>query len=94
MEKWETARKKLFKKPGVAEEYATLLPVKIAARIIKARTRKSLTQKKLAELVGTSQSAIARLESGSYDGYTLKTLKKIAQVLGQTVEVVFKSKAA
>lgn len=94
MEKWETARKNLFKKHGVAEEYAKLFPVKIAARIIRARTKRGLTQRELAELAGTSQSAIARLESGSYDGYTLRTLRKIAEVLGQTVEVVFKSKAA
>lgn len=94
MKKWLQVREEMLRDPEVAEEYAGLLPVKIAARIINARTSKNLTQKDLARLAQTSQSAIARLESGHYDGYTLKTLKKIAEALGQTVEVVFKSKAA
>jgi len=94
MKKWKYTREELLRNPDVVAEYARLLPVKIAARIISARTSMNLTQKDLAELAGTSQSAISRLESGHYDWYTLKTLRKIAKALGQTVEVIFKSEAA
>jgi transcriptional regulator with XRE-family HTH domain len=32
--------------------------------------------------MGTSQQAVARLESGEYEGFTLKTLEKVAEALG------------
>ena len=38
----------------------------LAKEIIKLRKTNNLTQKELAEKVGTSQPAIARLESGNY----------------------------
>jgi transcriptional regulator with XRE-family HTH domain len=46
----------------------------------------------LAGLVGTSQSAIVRLEKGNYSGYSLKTLQKIAKALNATVEIIFRLK--
>jgi transcriptional regulator with XRE-family HTH domain len=39
--------------------------------------------------MGTSQQAISRLESGEYEGFTLKTLEKIAEVTGTRVEIKF-----
>jgi len=49
--------------------------------IIGARLAAGLTQKELAEKMGTTQSAIARLESGSQMP-TLDTLHRLATVLG------------
>jgi predicted transcriptional regulator len=40
---------------------------KIIEEIITVRQEKNLTQKELAELVGTKQSNISRLESGNYN---------------------------
>ena len=52
----------------------------LALQIIEARINKGMTQKELAELIGTRQSSIARLESGtSYP--TIPFLKRIAKVL-------------
>lgn len=57
------------------------LPFEIAEAIIDARVSLGITQKELAERIGTKQSAIARLEKGtSYPN--LKTLEKIAGILG------------
>jgi len=59
----------------------------IAFQIINLREKAGLTQKELAELVGTKQSNIARIESADYTGYTLKTLEKIAKALRARLEI-------
>ncbi len=58
-----------------------------ASMIYAARERAGLTQRELAELVGTTQSAIARLESADYAGHSLSMLVRIAKALGARVEV-------
>ncbi|OQA62793.1 MAG: anaerobic benzoate catabolism transcriptional regulator [Ignavibacteria bacterium ADurb.Bin266] len=62
----------------------------LAREIIKLRTKASLTQKQLAELAGTSQPAIARLESGSYNNVSLAFLRRIGKALNVTPEIHFK----
>lgn len=53
------------------------------------RRVKMLTQKQLADIVGTQQSAIARIERDEYLP-SLSELIKIAEALDKTVEVRFK----
>lgn len=48
--------------------------------ILEQRERKGITQKQLAERVGTKQSAIARFESGNANP-TLAFVKKLSQAL-------------
>jgi ribosome-binding protein aMBF1 (putative translation factor) len=59
----------------------------VAQLIYEARTTRGMTQKQLADLVGTKQSAIARLEDADYDGHSLSMLQKIAFALNQRVEI-------
>src|SRR3989338_914411 len=59
----------------------------IAGQIYDLRKKAGLTQKELAELVGTRQSNIARLESADYTSYTRETLYKIAKALKARVEI-------
>jgi DNA-binding XRE family transcriptional regulator len=61
----------------------------VAALIHAARRRAGLTQLQLADLVGTSQPTIARLEDADYDGHSLTMLRRIATALGQTLELRF-----
>ena len=61
----------------------------VAQLIYEARTARGLTQKQLADRVGTKQSAIARLEDADYDGHSLSMLQKIAGALNQRVEIKF-----
>jgi len=51
-----------------------------------------LSQKELARQVGTSQQQISRLESPSYEGHSLSTLRRVAEVLGATLHVEIQRK--
>ena len=59
----------------------------IAFQIINLREKMGLTQKELADITGTKQSNIARLESADYTSYTLKTLEKITKALRAKLEI-------
>jgi DNA-binding XRE family transcriptional regulator len=59
----------------------------MAQAIYDARIDAGLTQQKLADLVGTTQSAIARLEDADYNGHSLSMVQRIAAALGRRVEV-------
>jgi len=61
----------------------------LAMKIAKLREKKGLSQQQLAKLMGTSQQAISRIESGEYEGFTLKTLEKIAEATGTRVKIEF-----
>ena len=53
----------------------------IARQVILRRGELGLTQKDLAERVGTSHSAISRLESGQHRA-TIATLERVGEALG------------
>lgn len=65
----------------------------LAKEVIELRKNKHMTQKELAKEIGTSQPAIARLESGNYQNISLKFLRKVATALDATPEVHLKRKA-
>ena len=102
--KKETAMDLIRELEGNDPEIQTMLEeervnLQIAQMIYDARTAAELTQSQLADLVGTSQSAIARLEDADYEGHSLTMLRRIGEALNQRIEVRFvprdsKSKAA
>jgi ribosome-binding protein aMBF1 (putative translation factor) len=55
--------------------------------IYDVRKQAGLTQRQLADLVGTTQSVIARLEDADYDGHSLSMLARIASALNQKLEI-------
>ncbi len=61
----------------------------LARKIFELRTRAGLSQRELAERVGTSASAICRLEDADYEGHSLSVLKRIAGALDKRVEIRF-----
>ncbi len=61
----------------------------VARQIYELRTAKGLTQKQLAELIGTKQPVIARIEDADYQGHSLAVLYRIAAALGCGVAVGF-----
>ena len=64
-----------------------VLNAEIGQLIYDARTKAGLTQKQLANRLGTTQSVISRLESADYEGHSLGMLLRIAQTLGQKLEL-------
>lgn len=59
----------------------------VACLIYDLRKDAGLTQKELAELIGTTQSVICRLEDADYDGHSLSILHRVAQALKQKLTV-------
>jgi len=84
---FEVFKARMLANPEVKREYDALeAEFAISAELIRARLRAGLSQVELAERMGTSQSAIARLESGR----TLpsaKTLIRFAEATGSKVEL-------
>jgi len=68
-----------FKKAGEAWD--------VALQLASLRKECGLSQKGLAQLVGTSQQQISRLESPSYEGHSLSMLRRVVEVLGATLHV-------
>ena len=63
----------------------------VAQMIHDLRTEAGLTQSELAELVGTTQSAISRLEDTDYEGHSLSMLRKITRALNRQLLVTLSS---
>jgi len=63
------------------------LHARVARQIYQLRVEAGLTQSELAEKVGTTQSAISRLESADYEGHSLSMLGRIADALNARLEV-------
>ncbi|KAB3529485.1 helix-turn-helix transcriptional regulator [Alkaliphilus serpentinus] len=85
----EEVKKKLFQSSQVKKEYDDLKVLfDIKKEIIQLRISQGLSQKELAEIVGTQQSAISRLESGQYNP-SIEFLSKIAHALGKELQINF-----
>jgi DNA-binding XRE family transcriptional regulator len=61
----------------------------IGRKIRELRESAGLSQRAMARLVGTSASAICRLEDADYEGHSLSMLRRIASALGKRVEIRF-----
>jgi transcriptional regulator with XRE-family HTH domain len=65
------------------------LDADVAQKVYDLRTEAGLTQRQLAERVGTTASVICRLEDAAYEGHSLSLLQRIAAAVGRQVEVRF-----
>lgn len=84
--------KRWMKEPGFKAGYDALdEEFALASQLIEARSRAGLTQAEVAERMGTSQSTVARLESGTAKP-SLSTLKRFAQATGARVRVTLEAK--
>ena len=82
-------RTKALADPEVKAEYEKLADeFALLDEFLKARAAQGLTQAQVAEKIGTTQSAVARMESGSgRHSPSLATLTKYADALGCKLEV-------
>ncbi len=73
---------------GFTEAYNALeLEYQVAGQMLKARARAGLTQDAVAERMGTTKSAISRLESAGKHAPSLATLKRYARAVGCELQV-------
>ena len=73
---------------GFSEAYAALeLEYHVTDQLLKARERAGLTQDAVAERMGTTKSAISRLESAGKHAPSLATLKRYARAVGCDLQV-------
>jgi ribosome-binding protein aMBF1 (putative translation factor) len=54
---------------------------RVAQMIYDARHAAGMTQKELADAIGTTQSVISQLEDADYEGHSLTMLRRIADAL-------------
>ena len=80
--------KKARARKGFSEAYQALgLEYEVVSQLLTARTRAGLTQDAVAELMGTTKSAVSRLESAGRHVPSLSTLKRYAQAVGCELQV-------
>ncbi len=88
---FEDFLKESLKDPKIKAEYDRFQPeFAMIQAIIDARSKKGVTQKELAQKIGTKQSVISRLESGRANP-SVAFLKKLAQALNSKLEIRFVS---
>ena len=90
MRSFEAFKKKMLKNPTVKAEYDALEEeFALAHELLAARNKAKLTQAQVAKRMGTSQSAVARLESGRAP--SIASLRKYARATGSRIEIKLKA---
>lgn len=85
-------KNELLANPEVKAEYDRLAPeYALAHELIAARVRAGLSQAQLAERMNTTQSTIARLESGK-SLPSIRTLNRIAEATNSRASVTLTSR--
>ena len=79
----KASQRKEFRKAyeDLEEEY------KLTREMLAARSKNGLTQEAVAELMGTTKSAVSRLEAAGKHAPSLTTLKKYASAVGCRLEI-------
>lgn len=84
----EAFLKKASKRRGFRNAYEDLEEEYLLTReMLAARSKFGLTQEAVAEVMGTTKSAISRLESAGKHAPSLTTLKKYARAVGCRLEI-------
>lgn len=77
-----------YKRKAFKEAYEALeLEYEIASQMLRARLRAEMTQDAVAERMGTTKSAVSRLEGGGKHTPSLATLKRYAEAVGCDLKV-------
>jgi ribosome-binding protein aMBF1 (putative translation factor) len=87
MTKLATLKTRLMKNPKFRREYEKAdAEFSIVEALIKARTVAKLSQAEVAKRIGTTQSAVARLEAGNTKP-TIPTLRRYAEATGRKLRI-------
>ena len=74
---------------AIAELSSARVNDDVARKIRELREEAGFSQRKLAELIGTTASVICRLEDADYEGHSLSMLNRIATVLNKRIKIDF-----
>ena len=86
---WDEVKRERADSPGRRRGYERAgRTIRLAMEIHELREKRGLSQRELAERLGTTQSAVARLEAGNVSP-SLPTLDKVAEALGVELVVSF-----
>jgi len=78
------------KRKGFSKAYNDLeAEYTLVREMLSARSNSGFTQEAVAKLMGTTKSAVSRLESAGKHAPSLTTLKKYAQAVGCHLEIKF-----
>lgn len=92
MKSYTQFKKGLFRNKKIKKAYEELGPeFEIVVLLIKRRLQQKLTQQELAKLLGTKQSAISRLESGTHNP-SISLLHRVADALNAELKVSISAK--
>jgi predicted transcriptional regulator len=87
MTKIADLKKRLMSNPEFRAEYEKAdAEFQLIEMLVRARTKANLSQAELARKIGTTQSAIARLEGGGVSP-SLSTLRRYAEATGARLEI-------
>ena len=90
MKKYSDIKKQLLKNKKIKKEYVLLDPeFKVIEKIIELRTEGKISQKQLAEKIGTKQPAVSRFEKGLANP-TVSFLSRIASAFEKKLVIEFK----
>lgn len=82
-EQYQRWRDRILSTPEGRRVYAEEAAKKeLWLQLVEARQEAGLTQAELAERLGVSQAQVARLEKRGYDAYTLNSLRRYVEALG------------
>lgn len=89
---WEEVKRQRGVDPAVRAGYETAsVAFRLAEQVRAMRQEKEMTQQDLARVMGTTQSAIARLEAGGIEP-SIATLLRLADALGVNLVVELQAK--
>jgi len=84
---YKQLKRELLRDKKIKQLYESLGPeFAVIEMVIKKRIEKGLSQKELAQRIGTKQSAISRLESGTYNP-SLSFLQKVGEALDVKLKI-------
>ncbi|MBW8635743.1 helix-turn-helix transcriptional regulator [Hoeflea sp. WL0058] len=93
MKNFDDLKKKLLERPDIRSEYESLAEeFSIAETLIRARSEANMTQEQVAEKMQTSQSYVAKLESGRVSP-SMKALQRYAAATGAKLKISLEHKA-
>lgn len=87
MKNYQNFKKEILKDKKIKKEYDDLSPrYQLISDLIRIRLKKGMSQKELAEKIGTKQSAIARLEAGR-ENISMDSLEKVCHALDAKLKI-------